>query len=1521
MAYFRRFVLLAALFSVIPVHSHASLWAGQINQGVRAYGYDPVKTGEAAATEYHDTDYYDHSTAIIDDIHEIYCWTGECTARCSAGDCEDIYQIIYWYHLDPYDLSRFDGRGDRLVQVTSQPSPPAVNAGNPHPACPMPGGNAVGNPVHVGVGNKFQVEIDLAATGPGGISFHRYYNSLDVEPSFLGSNWTSDFSQKIVHDKNLARLYRPDGSLITYLETDGIWQRVTGSDTGLESLHDADSSLVGWRFRSHGETIENYDASGRLTSIVDRTGNTLILAYDTQERLLSITSNTGKYLILSYNGGDRLHTLTDQAGRTWSYQYGDHNNLEYVENPDGTTRQYHYESSDFRNALTGITDERGLRYASFTYDNQGRADTSSHADDAGRVEITYHTDGTRTVTNSKGISSAYTTTTQNEVVLVTGTAGPGCATCGRGNTTYTYDSSNRLIALTGNGITTRYGNYDKTGNYHCVIKGVTATDTSTGECNFDPLASPDARRIDYTYDPRFRNRISTRSEPSVYPGQYRVTTYTYDDYANRTSETIDGYTPDGTPVSQTITYEYAGPLHQLSEIDGPRSDISDITKLRYYPDNIAEGSNRAQLKEIENATGTLVRSDIRYTTTGRVLSELRTNGLRLSYDYYPGNDRIKTLTESDGSTSRITLWSYLASGEIRTITTAYGTPDAAMLTFGYDTARRLNRITDGQGNYIEYTLDTEGNREAEKIYDSSGTLKKALMQTFDVYSRLDTASQANEMHDTDFAPDGTLVQSMDGEGTATGYSYDALRRLLNSTRDLGGTDPSTANTLTQYGYDPADRLTSVTDPVNGKTSYLYDDLGNLLKVTSPDSGITSFHYDAAGNPLQKTDAKGQLFTYQYDSLNRLTRIDAPGTTDDISYSYDTCEHGLGRLCSISRNISLVQYRYNRHGEITGIDQQVTTWSRLQQATASVTYSQDAAGRLGSLTYPSGAVLSYTYDSAGQVTEVSLEKDGINTLLVSGIAYRPFGPPQYRSLGNGLVIYGQYDLAYRTEITGTPSGPFDILTYDRNGNPRSQVTSFGIASHDYDALERLTNSTGPYGSRYYAYDRNGNRTGLDNNSLITAYGYRLASNQLEKIDAQVVTLDANGNTRQMNGLEFSYTADNRLDTVTGVSSYAYNGIHQRVLKGTRLPGPAGAQGNRHQVFIYGRAGELLAETGPTGQVTREYLYLNGELLSLLEHTPVSGEPVLNGDMDQDGVITGEDFMEWFFNHYQSGYDPTYEVTGDGMMNEEDLSLMSDCAFKTRCVANAFDTALYYVINDHLGTPMALSDKRGRMVWSALYDPFGKATVNEDPDENGIPITFHMRFPGQYYDQETGLHYNWHRYYSPELGRYLTSDPVGLDGGSNTYSYALNNPLSWDDPTGLDVWYENTTAVYGLHRRACVDALSGRPYCISFGLPSLEAPQQEFLETSSCNSECRPSRGGPGSGIVYEDMHDPSTGVVDRIRTKRSEDRVIENFFRNQVGNTGPYHFLGNSCRDFSEDIFDLVKGRFLYRHTRRGLRRR
>jgi len=1320
-----------------------------------------------------------------------------------------------------------------------------------------------GNPISIGTGNKHQVEIDFIDTRKGHLRLERHYNNYvrGGSPGLFGSNWTSTFERRIYYHSSapeLVSVRREDGLDYHYIkQTDGSWQ--SNTDTK-ETLIETPS---GWTYVSTDDETETYNLAGQLQSIEYVDGTILVLGYSGTGLLEEVRSSSGEALMYYEDPGDTDNLIDSvtvdagggQPGRIWRFTYDNVLNLEFVISPDGTpaidsdnpVRRYYYENTIYRHALTGIKDERNIRYATFEYSDtqnvKGNAIKSFHGSSVNPVEtvaVNYHGENhigdnlsQRTVTNSKGENTLYQTIHINGKALPISISGPGCSTCSNGGvTTFTYHpSSTNVFQKTDNNVITEYGNYDTNGNPGYIIEARGTTEE---------------RRTDYTYDSRYFRKIQTIIEPSVFSDASKVTTYAYDDFGNRTSETITGFTPGGVPVNRTTSWQYNGPLHQLSLIDGPRTDINDITLYRYYPDDPVEGSSRARLREIENAAGTLIRSNLQYTASGRIMSENRPNGLQISYRYYPGSDRLETMTNSGPSSIQVTRWSYLETGEVERITSAYGTPDAVTVVFGYDAARRLIRISDGLGNRIDYLLDSEGNRTGENIYDSAGVLGKTLTRTFDAYNRPDIRSQENEQVDTDYAPDGLLYQQTDGEGSITAFSYDVLKRLLGRTRDLGG-----LNVSTDYNHDVAGRLTAVMDPIGGVTTYVYDDLGNLLETASPDTGVTRHGYDEAGNLVTKLDAKGQLFSYTYDSLSRLMVLDAPGTMDDIAYSYDNCTNGIGSLCAVSLGASVVAYSYDAFGNTT--------------ATQTMVYDYDAANRIRTMSYPSGSVVNYSYDMAGQLSRVVLTGNGMDTVLAEQIHYQPFGGIESLRYGNGATLNQQVDTAYRLTDQSV-SGALDLAyaEYDGNGNLSTRIDgSSGSSNYIYDALDRLDVATGLFGSRDYGYDLNGNRLSLSDGA-VTAYDYVPQSNRLAAENDWQYALDGNGNTVSRldvggAGRLYTYNSHNRLVTaidrsVTPVKgknkpprvvdkllgTYSYNGLGERVSKDVN--------GTLSQ-FIYGTDGKLMAEMDDAGVVTRDYVYLNNQLLAVLDYTMAENaggeEVVVDNGLPQAGWTSkssnkdhGTDYLfspgnsgnsvrwtpvleagdydvyVWYVRNPKNSNSVPYTImygsqsdlvnvnqtTGGGNWQllgnysfdgaggeyvEVSDSSGGTSADAIRFVrvggsAGSVTTTVSYVHNDHLGTPQVMTDETGSMVWQANYAPFGKAEINAASSQS-----LNIRFPGQYYDQETELHNNYFRVYDPTTGRYITSDPIGLLGGLNTYGYATANPVKFIDRNGLDV----------------------------------------------------------------------------------------------------------------------------------------
>ena len=230
------------------------------------------------------------------------------------------------------------------------------------------------------------------------------------------------------------------------------------------------------------------------------------------------------------------------------------------------------------------------------------------------------------------------------------------------------------------------------------------------------------------------------------------------------------------------------------------------------------------------------------------------------------------------------------------------------------------------------------------------------------------------------------------------------------------------------------------------------------------------------------------------------------------------------------------------------------------------------------------------------------------------------------------------------------------------------------------------------------------------------------------------------------------------------SYQYDGRGLRTVKTVN---------GEDKLFVYCKSGKLIAEADSNGNILKEYVYLEGDIFA--HFSAVTSTPsntaflqaiyfllLLQNSPDEDG-----DYLAEGGDIFVEGEDILTEIGDISLENDMLAESGSDPA-----------EGAYYYINDHLGAPQIITNDAGSVVWQAEYLPFGKVNILTADIENNL------RFPGQYYDTETGLHYNWNRYYSPETGRYIAADPIGLDGGMNLYAYVGSDPVNRIDPLGLN-----------------------------------------------------------------------------------------------------------------------------------------
>ena len=400
--------------------------------------------------------YVDSESAVCS-VHLAY-WNG----TYPGSFCENVNAATYTivvksypeqpvYVRNTYNVTRIyycSGLSDVLNDnLTCAPPSPLTalddkNAGYPN--------SCVGNPVNPGTGSKAQEEIDYVGQGAYPLVFKRFYNATTssyylyrfdryqsgippslpngVQYGYIGNeggvsalsglamaariesmtaHWRTYYDRTIEYMPGTvitgATLARPEGKVYRYTTSGGLWSTDADIVGKLTWTTDAGGAPTGWQYANADDEVENYDATGRLVSIVNKSGLAHTLAYDASKRVSTVTDSFGHQPGFAYDGSNRISTLTDPAGDVYTYAYDAAGNLASVTYPDNTPgnsadnpkRIYLYNESantsgaNLPNALTGLTDENGTRFATWKYDTTGRAISSEHAGAAEKVTLAY----------------------------------------------------------------------------------------------------------------------------------------------------------------------------------------------------------------------------------------------------------------------------------------------------------------------------------------------------------------------------------------------------------------------------------------------------------------------------------------------------------------------------------------------------------------------------------------------------------------------------------------------------------------------------------------------------------------------------------------------------------------------------------------------------------------------------------------------------------------------------------------------------------------------------------------------------------------------------------------------------------------------------------------------------------------------------------------------------------------------------------------------------------------------------
>lgn len=1256
--------------------------------------------------------------------------------------------------------------------------------------CPKPAKNnthqaadvVVADPIWTYDGSLHLSYTDLATGLNFPIQVIRNYDSRATYDSAVGYGWA------FMHDRRLFEY--PDGSIVIRSGCGSRAKFVYSGSAYVSPVDGPGGQLTAtgsgtYEFRSSDGDVDIFDADGRLSAIVNRTGERHELIYDSRGRLpligtspKSIDPNTpmlvayqprvtriqerasngqltGYHVDFQYNDTTgRLTKVIANDGREVNYGFdvtgtATRGNLISVTGLTDYSQTFAYvvsANNPDQHNITMITDGTGAEPVVNRYN---ALDQVTQQDDGNTIwTLTYPSTGTTNITQVVKNPNGTTLQTRTSAKIFNPGGFLSKQVDAYGNETrYFYDGSKDLI---------RTELWEKQGATLVLLKTINNTYNGQSQKLTESvtLDSGEVITTSWAYD---QGWVASQQAVSSASSQIFRTEFTFvRDGLNRPTaiSQVKERKDDGSFATTTYSYCTAADVIApnttcpdttlVKQIDGPRTDVSDIVSATYYGSTDTSGCasgtgncyRRGDRKRITNALGHYVEF-LRYDLVGRPAKIRDPNGVIAEMTFHPRGWLLQQIARGPDdlvtTDDQIADFAYDSRGNLTRATT----PDGNYVDVFYDSEDRITEVRDQSGKREVYTYDSMGNRQSVNAYSGtvSGANRKRLKTySVDLLSRLTAIQGSTADKLTSFTYDavGRRIKTIDPNLVETTQTYDDLDRLVTTVADsaVGGIQAST-----QMTYDAIGNVRSVIDPKNLTTLYVYDALGRMTQQVSPDSGTTDYTYDDAGNLKTKTDARGITVNYSYDALNRPTSVVYPTTAENVTYLYDTANtvcltdenFPLGRLSKMTDESGTSEYCYDRFGNITRKVQTTSGQVRV------VRYSYSKSNRLATMTYPDGTLLDYTRDTQGRVSEIGVTvTGGTRQVLVKNATYLPAGPAASWQYGNNRTLTRGYDLDYRATnvLDAGPTGSasddgLDIgYVYDSASYLKqitTQSTSAIRSKFDYDKLGRMLarKNSADVIQESYSYDKTGNRLTTTIGATTTTNTYPSTNHRLTQVGAIARGYDNAGNLTSIGGTakEFVYNNANRMSVSKASTviqgTYVYNGIGEQVQRQTGVT----------TRFVYDEAGQLIGQYDNSGVAIQQYVWLDG--------MPV-------------GMIAS----------------PSQAPTA----NER----------------------LKYVESDQLGTPRAIIDPTRQLAiwrWDEMKEGFGDHAPNVDPDADGIDLVFDLRFAGQRYDQASGLHYNYFRDYDPATGRYTQSDPIGLMGGVSTYGYVGGNPLSLTDPSGL------------------------------------------------------------------------------------------------------------------------------------------
>ncbi|WP_240799434.1 putative T7SS-secreted protein [Streptomyces sp. A0958] len=715
-------------------------------------------------------------------------------------------------------------------------------------------------------------------------------------------------------------------------------------------------------------------------------------------------------------------------------------------------------------------------------------------------------------------------------------------------------------------------------------------------------------------------------------------------------------------------------------------------------------------------------------------------GLRTAFSY-DENDRLISTTAPDGGELRTVRGPSGLPVEIigpdgnrvlqefdeRGNRTAVTDPAGATTRYTYDTAGRLTSLTDALGATTHVECDAAG--LTVEVTGPTGATTRTQRDALGRPVRI--TDPAGGVTRLEWHPDGQLARRTAPDGATESWTYDGEGNALTHTDASGGVtrfeythfDLLAARTgpdgaRYEFAHDHELRLTRVTNPQGLTWAYEHDAAGRVVSETDFDGRTLTYELDAAGRPTARTDALGGTIAYERDPLGQVIRKDVDGHV--TTYAYDRA----GRLLEAVGPESEIRYQYDRMGR---------TKTELVDGRP-VSYSYDALGRRTRRVTPTGHVTSYTYGPDGRTHSLTSGGHRID------FTHDDAGRELTRAYDDALTMTSAWDEAGRLTAQHIDAGTRPVnsraYTYRTDGHLISVADQkSGTRTFDLDPAGRVTAVHAQGWTERYAYDDAGNQTSAtwpSNHPGTEATGSRAyTGTTLTRAGDTRFEHDALGRvtlrrktrlSRKPDTWHYTWDTENRLTSVTTPDGtqwrYRYDPLGRRTAK------------------------QRLTAEGHVAEETR-FTWDGVALCEQTTHQPDTPNAVAL----------------------------TWDHRGLAPLSQTERLLTADDR------QTEIDRRFFAIATDLVGTPTELIDETGHTAWRARATLWG-TTAWSRTSTTYTPL----RFPGQYYDPESGLHYNVFRHYDPETGRYASPDPLGLGPAPNPVTY-VDNPHRWTDRLGL------------------------------------------------------------------------------------------------------------------------------------------